>query len=401
MLTKNELERVRDSLKAGERRLLWDTEVAGLGARVSVSRIVFVFNYRHGRVERRMTLGTSTELGTVAAARKRAAQLRLSVRAGNNPLQEVRDKRKAAETRLTLKAAVEMWLDSNPQWRPNTRDLYRNSLRKHVLPRLGQHNLDSITRQQWARLLTDVRKRSPSTAHSLRNVLGGFVAWCVESEMLTASTLPSAARFAPKPDVRERVITDEEIGRIWAAADALEPRKAAFVRFLILTAMRSGEASQTRLEWVHDGAIIYPACAMKGGKEHRVALNEWAWRQVEVEHVVGAHMFKPIGNPSDILADLRAGSGIADWRFHDLRRSFRSWAARTPSIGRDAAETALAHTIHRDDVDKAYQRHKFEDEAEAAFHRWQRHIERLVTGGDASKVVPICRPHKKMIGRAF
>jgi integrase len=159
-----------------------------------------------------------------------------------------------------------------------------------------------------------------------------------------------------------------------------------------MSAMRSGEAAATRLEWVRDGALLYPAVAMKGGEAHRVALSPWAREQIaSAMDTAGEFLFRPLGNLSDILGDLRERTGIVEgWRFHDLRRSFRSWAAKR-GIGRDAAETCLGHSIHRDDVDRAYQRHAFEAEAERAFHRWQQHIERLVTSGDAEKVVPIRR----------
>ena len=63
-------------LAAGETLwLVWDSEIAGFGARLVKKGVVFFLNYRHGRTERRMTLGTIGELRTVEAARKKAAEL--------------------------------------------------------------------------------------------------------------------------------------------------------------------------------------------------------------------------------------------------------------------------------------------------------------------------------------
>jgi hypothetical protein len=87
---------------------------------------------------------------------------------------------------------------------------------------------------------------------------------------------------------------------------------------------------------------------------------------------------------------LRAASGISDWEWHNFRRSFRSWAAKR-GIQPDAAETVLGHTIHRDEVAKAYQKHRFEAEAERAFHLWQRHIQEIVEGPAATNVVAMKR----------
>ena len=52
-------------LAAGETLwLVWDSEIAGFGARLVKKGTVFFLNYRHGRTERRMTLGTSPSIET-------------------------------------------------------------------------------------------------------------------------------------------------------------------------------------------------------------------------------------------------------------------------------------------------------------------------------------------------
>src|SRR5262245_34462904 len=109
------------------RRLIWDSEIKGLGARVSQHSITFVVRYQHGPNERKMTLGTLTELGSVEAARRKAGEIRLRVRSGFDPAQEVRDRRNVAEGQLTLEVALERWLKSNPaKWAPATAFAYRS-----------------------------------------------------------------------------------------------------------------------------------------------------------------------------------------------------------------------------------------------------------------------------------
>src|SRR5262245_26588143 len=95
------------------RRVLWDTEVTGFGARVSATSIIFMVRYQRGQYEQRMVLGSLGELGSVEAARRKAAEIRLQVRAGFDPLQEVHERRKVAEDHLTLEVALERWLKSN------------------------------------------------------------------------------------------------------------------------------------------------------------------------------------------------------------------------------------------------------------------------------------------------
>ena len=204
---------------------------------------------------------------------------------------------------------------------------------------------------------------------------------------------------------RDRVVTDAEIKAIWAAADALEPRQKAFARFVILTAVRSGAAAVARREWLDGRSVRFPGStpglkrkAERRDQDHRIALSPWAMDQIApLIEGNSAFLFSerkaPI-QPKRVLTDLREVVGIADWEWHDFRRSFRSWAAKA-GVQADAAETVLGHTIHRDEVAKAYQKHAFEDEAEVAFNRWQAHIERLVTGDGTNVVVPMRKNHRK------
>ena len=390
-LTKRAIESARATMleEGGRRTILWDDIVPMFGALLTrKGASLFVRYVSATRVERHMTIGTLQEM-TVDAARKRAAEIRVGVRAGADPVQALREQRKEAEGRLTLESAVETWLAQHQtQWAKTTANTYRQTLARNVLPRLGHDELVSITRAQWAKVLTEVASRKPALASLLRRILGSLVAWAIDRELLTASNLPSAKRVTPKTGVRERVITDGEINLIWAAADALEDRQRAFARFIMLTAMRSEAAARTRHEWIDGRAINYPGVAMKGGESHRVTLSEWAWQQIAP--ILAPHIFtgsdKPFARASTVLRELRKHSGITDWRFHDFRRSFRSWAART-GIARDAAETVLSHRIHRDEVDKAYQQHRFEREAENAFMGWQQHIQGLVSGAGDNVVV--------------
>src|SRR5690349_6578897 len=107
-LLKSVLEAKHKAMKAsGGRCLLWDSELVGLGARISAKSITFVVRYQHGSVERRMTIGTLAEFGTVEAARKKAGDIRLEVRGGADPVQEIRDKRAAVKRGATLSDVVE------------------------------------------------------------------------------------------------------------------------------------------------------------------------------------------------------------------------------------------------------------------------------------------------------
>ena len=223
-ITRSILEHERVAVVAsGKVQFIWDSEVKGFGARVQPRAIAFVVDYRHGRFHRRMTFGRLGELRTVEEARRKAAEIKLAVRAGRDPLEEVRAKRKVAERGVTLCAVVEKWTAaSRAGWSGDTARLYASTLRKDVLPRFGEREVESITRGEWSDLLTGVRTRAPATATLLRRIIGSVLSWAVDAELLSAVNLPSAKRTAPKVAPRDRVVTDDEIGIIWAATPALE-----------------------------------------------------------------------------------------------------------------------------------------------------------------------------------
>jgi integrase len=399
-LTKRAIESAREAMLAigKARAILWDTEVVGFGCDIRPNLASLFFRYRApDRRERHMTIARLGE-GTVDQARDRAAEIKLQVRAGADPAGAIKAARKAVERQSSLRDDVDRWMkESSQSWSATTRRTYRQTIERHVLSRFGARPLAGIERRDWRDLLVEVATETPSLATLLRRILGSFMQWAIDSERLTASPLPSPKRVVPKVASRSRVLSDEEIVAIWEAAGALEVREAALTRFVILTASRSGAAASLDRRWIRDdGSIVFPGAVMKGGEDHRVSLSAWAWDQIApaLNHrPAGPLVFADPGKSpiasGPLLDKLRERVGLTDWRFHDLRRSFRSWAAKS-GIGRDAAETCLAHRIHRNEVEAAYQKHRFEAEAEDAFHRWQEHIQWLVTGAGGT-VVPLRR----------
>jgi hypothetical protein len=232
-LKKMRLQAEQAAVGAG-RCLLWDSELPGFGARISRQRITFVLNYWHGALERRMTLGTLAEFGTGEAARKHAAQIKLQVRAGNDPLGEVRAKRSGGQGGITLTAVVDQWIAaSRAGWSAQTQRTYRTNLRKHVLPKFGDRDVESISLGEWSALLRSIRTSKPGTATLLLRTISSALNWARDEQMLSAVNLPSAKRTAPKVAPRTRVVTDDEIVTIWAASDALDAHQRAFARFII------------------------------------------------------------------------------------------------------------------------------------------------------------------------
>lgn len=143
---------------------------------------------------------------------------------------------------------------------------------------------------------------------------------------------------------------------------------ALCLRFLTLTAARSGEARGARWNEIDMAAKVWtvPAERMKGRKnqkrDHRVPLTDAA---VAVLTAVAPLRKAPDGlvfpggkanQPLSDVAVSKALAGAADGvTVHGMRSTFRDWAAESTSFAREIAEAALAHT-NRDKVEAAYLR---------------------------------------------
>ena len=83
---------------------------------------------------------------------------------------------------------------------------------------------------------------------------------------------------------------------------------------------------------------------------------------------------------SKLKARLDALSGVADWRWHDLRRTARTGMTRL-GVPRDHAEAAINHVSGRSALERTYDRHDYAEETAVALSRWQAHVAALYGHG--------------------
>ena len=136
-------------------------------------------------------------------------------------------------------------------------------------------------------------------------------------------------------------------GRVWPVKRCL--------RFLVLTAARSGEARGATWAEVDFEAKEWriPGERMKGGREHRVPLSDAAvavlGRARGLDDGSGLVFPSPLRparplSPMTLTKILR-DRGLADRAtVHGFRSAFRDWCAETGKP-REIAEAALAHTV--------------------------------------------------------
>jgi integrase len=193
------------------------------------------------------------------------------------------------------------------------------------------------------------------------------------------------------------LLTDHELRDIWQ----FTRRPGSFnaiVRMLILTGQRREEvAAMTWAEITRDlSSWTIPGARAKNGVSHLVPLSSQvqdilrAAPRIEGNDLVFPGMRGPFNGFSKAKAALDKGSGVKDWRLHDLRRTLATGLQKL-GVRLEVTEAALNHVSgSRAGIVGIYQRHDWADEKRAALNAWGAHVAALIEGREAAcNVTPL------------
>jgi integrase len=163
---------------------------------------------------------------------------------------------------------------------------------------------------------------------------------------------PVAGQSMPtKECARDRVLSDEEIGKLMGFAQADGYPFGAIYQLLLLTGQRRGEVSAMRWSEIdlQRGLWTIPAYRAKNGHAHEVPLSSAVvdiLRQVprflHSDFVFTTNGQTPVSGFGRAKHRFERSVGSADWRVHDLRRTAASGMARL-GIAPHVIEKVLNH----------------------------------------------------------
>jgi integrase len=332
---------------------------------------------------------------TLAQARKLAADAMFEVAQGKDPAaakQETRRSRGRTDDTIEHWARAFVERHAKRYTRPSTLQQTEHVLDDIVLPAWRGRAVHDIKRKHVRELLESVAETKPIMANRARAVLSKLFAWIAERDDDFVSPVIGVKPPAPER-VRERVLDDDELRRLWLAADAIGGREGACVKLLMLTGQRRSEIARLRWGEVGDGVIELPPERMKGKQSHVVPLSIQAVAVIAAmprsgDHIFGRTLVEHFHGVKCAL-DARMGD-VPAWVIHDVRRSVASGMARI-GVQLPVIEKILAHRKGSfAGVVGIYQRYGFMPEMAAAMQKWADHVDRLV-GGKPAKVVRLRR----------
>ena len=342
---------------------------------------------------RRMTLGTPAMLNP-STARKAAEEILYKARRGEDPaMQKAVARHKAAET---FGAILPRFLARQRlKQKPRGFEELRRHLEVYAAP-LHPQPLQTVDRQLVASLLlTLTDKRGPGASNRTRASLSSFFGWAGKEGLLDANPATFTHK-AIEGGARKRVLSDDELKRIWNALE--DDAYGAITRLLILTGARRDEIGA--LAWSEvdlEAALIrLPGDRTKSRQEHlkpvvgtgtrhsRGLAEEW--RSGVLRHPEPALLIGRSTRPPDAHISLP----LAPWVLHDFRRSFSTSLHERFQVPPHVVEALLGHVSgHKSGVGGVYNRAAYLAERTRALQRWAAHISAVVSDEPTSKVVTL------------
>ena len=381
----------------------WDTKLPRFGLRVSPGgRKSWIVFYRHNGRPRRLTLGACRHM-KLADARVKANEALRTLEKGTDPA-AVKVQERRAETFAELaREYVERHAKHKRSGREDIRLLYgsphkkKTGKRPHepLVMRWGAMKVKEITRRDVRAVLEEIADRAPIMANRTLAVIRKMFNFAIERDWLESNPCQMIKRLAPERQ-RERVLSEGEIRRVWAALNQEHSTIAALFRLRLLTAQRGGEvhgAAWAEMD-LPSGWWTIPSERSKNRLAHRVPLSPQAVRilkALKAEAKKDATWVFPstrktgphINHAQKAIERIVERSGV-EFRGHDLRRTAASLMVGA-GVPRLVVSKILNHV--ESGVTAVYDRHSYDQEKRAALDFWGRRVEAIVSGKGRSKVL--------------
>jgi len=337
----------------------------------------WIFRFKLGDKRRDMGLGPLSVF-TLAEARDRAVQARKLVMMGIDPIgardKPIMEAKIAAAQATTFFQAAKAYIESHKAgWRNEKHgDQWTNTLATYAGPVFGHLPIGAVDTNLIMKVLDPIWSTKPETAGRVRGRIESVIDWATARGFRTGenparwrghlqSLLPSRSKVARVE--HHAALPYSQLANFMTRLRVTDGMSARAMRFLILTAARSGEVLGAKWSEIDLEARQWtiPAERMKAGREHRVPLSEAAASILRDVAAIrsgdfifgGAVADKGLSNMALTMVLRRLKR--EDITVHGFRSTFRDWCAEKTDFPSEVAEMALAHAVG-DKVEAAYRR---------------------------------------------
>jgi integrase len=367
----------------------WDASCPGFGVKVTPKgRKVFVVLYRTagaGSRLRKYTIGPYGRV-TLNQARVTAQKVFAAKLDGRDLAAEKKDSRRrmvADRVNDLLEAFIAQHISQNRSAPEISR-----MLRREAGSAWGSRSIHEINKRDVIDVVTAIEQRgAPIAANKGLKAIKTFFRWCVGRAVLDRS--PADGVPLPTKEVaRDRVLSDDELARVIAAARQIGGPYGGIVELLALTGQRREEVARCTWDEIDMARQTWKlsSARTKNAKAHEVYLSDQAMAVLSPAKKSNEFVFSrsgtvPFQDFSLAKRELDQLSGVTGWRLHDLRRTCVSGMARL-GVAPHVADKILNHQNGAiSGVAAVYQRHDFLAERKQALKVWGAHVARITTQG--------------------
>jgi integrase len=380
----------------GERKIVWDALVPGLGVRVTdrgIKSFVLVTRYPGSPNPAPRSLGVYGAISLEAARAKAREWLKLIADGIDPQLDAIR------RNEQTFQHISEQYFLRKAKDH-RSRKSSEDTLARLVYPAFAHRPIDAISRSDIVRLMDRIEdENGPIMANRTLGIINRVMNFhASRSDDFRSPIVRGMARGSEQS--RSRILDDDELRAIWKAT-ADYPVFGPLLRFILLTATRKFEAG--RMLWselspttdTHAAARVtwtIPAARYKTNVDHIIPLSALALSVLPPKTgdgwVFSNNGNQAIGGFSRLKSQIDEASGVRVWVIHDLRRTARSLLSRAGVVA-DHAERCLGHVIGG--VRGVYDGHEFYEEKANAFEALAAQVQRIIDPHSKTNVVEIRR----------
>lgn len=269
----------------------------------------------------------------------------------------------------------------------------RRTLDRYILPVWCDRDFLAIRRSDIAALLDRVEdENGKRQADQVLAIVRGLMNWVeARSDEYQSPVARGMRRSDPKARARARILDDDEIRRVWSAAEQ-GGTFGAFVRLALLTAQRRDKLASMKWIEIVDGEWRMATEAREKGTAGALVLPDAALAIIESQPRLASNPYVLSGRAGGAYNGFSRGKRDFDrkakvgqpWVIHDLRRSARSLMSRA-GVRSEIAERVMGHVIAG--VEGVYDRHSYRDEKADALARLARLIDSIVN--PTANVIPL------------
>ena len=345
---------------------LWDATLKHFGLRVSPGGTK-TFTVVHGPRRERITIGRYPTI-TLAQAREKAKVV-LAERTLNT----------TRAPRITFDEASKLFFDVHRQRnKASTLAEYERIFDRHLLPRLRAMRVADISPHDIQRIL-DRLTSTPAECNHCYGVARTFFTFCFKRRYIEHSPMEGMEKpFKYRP--RTRVLTDDELRKVWRAAEDYGYPFGSIVQLLILTGQRRSEVGKLKWSYISKDRITLPPEIVKNNREHSIPLSPMAAGILNETPQLGEYVFparglnKPFNGWQSCTFNLIKACGTEHWTLHDLRRTF---ATRLAELG--VAPHVIERLLNHVDgtlspIALVYNRASYLKEMGEALALWEKHL---------------------------